>query len=103
MRHYFPKAIVSNQRSVAMKKLLMVTTLLASSTLANISYAGCSEWGTVNYVYRSTTGLLAIINGTACFVNSGDLTAAASVLSVAKANGLQGYLTQSGESAIQYN
>ena len=86
-----------------MKKLYLSVVLLSSVLFSNISFAGCGEWGPVNYVYSSSGGVLAIINGTACFVTGSNLTSVASVLSVARANGLTGYVTSTGAVAIQYN
>jgi hypothetical protein len=88
-----------------MKKLLLSTALFMSAVLASSgSHAGCSEWGTVNYVYKSGTGVLAIIGGTACWasITGTTATAAAAVLSTANATGKEGYLTSGGEVAIEY-
>jgi hypothetical protein len=88
-----------------MKKSLLSAAVLGCSLLASgASYAGCSEWGTVNYVYKSNTGVLAIIGGTACWVGvtGTTATAVAAVLATANANNKQGYVTSSGEVAIEY-
>lgn len=88
-----------------MKRLLMSAAVLATVMFASsASYAGCNQWGTVNYVYKANTGILAIVGGTACWVSvtGSDATAIAAVLSTANANNKQGYLTTSGEVAIEY-
>jgi len=88
-----------------MKKLLMSAAVLASAMFASsASYAACNQWGAVNYVYKSNTGVLAIIGGTACWVSvtGSNATAIAAVLSTANANNKQGFLTTNGEVAIEY-
>jgi hypothetical protein len=88
-----------------MKKILISAAVLASVMFANsASYAACNQWGTVNYVYKANNGVLAIVGGTACWVpvTGSNATAIAAVLSTANANNKQGYLTTSGEVAIEY-
>ena len=88
-----------------MKKPFASAAVLASALLASsVTHAGCNQWGAVNYVYKSSTGVLAIIGGTACWVSTtgSNATAIAAVLSTANANNKQGYLTTGGEVAIEY-
>jgi hypothetical protein len=88
-----------------MKTLPISAAILASAMFASsASYAACNEWGAVNYVYKSNTGVLAIIGGTACWVSvtGSNATAVAAVLSTANANDKEGYLTTTGEVAIEY-
>jgi len=88
-----------------MKKVLMPAAILASAMFASsAAFAGCNQWGAVNYVYKSNSGVLAIIGGTACWVSmtGSNATAAAAVLSTANANNKEGYLTSNGEVAIEY-
>ena len=85
-----------------MKKIILSTVVLAAALFSNASFAGCGQWGQVNYVYKSSTGVLAIVGGTACWISAGDINAIASVLSTANANNKQGYVTSSGDVAIEY-
>ena len=79
---------------------LLTTTLFVSST----SFAGCSQWGPVNYVYAANNAVLAIIAGTACYVSTtaNQATTIAAVLATANANNKQGFLTSAGAVAIEY-
>jgi len=91
-----------------MKKIIISSLLAASTLLSSSAFAGCGEWGKVNYVYASDTTILAIINGTACFASSPDAGTAASILAEARASGLSGYMTPVAangkvNAAIQYN
>lgn len=103
-RDDYKRYAVKQTKEIVMKKLLLSAALVASSVLASsASYAGCGEWGTVSYVYRASTGVLTIINGTACWVGvtgtSG--TAVAAVLATAHANNTPAYVTSTGEVSIQ--
>lgn len=71
--------------------------------MAAPSWAGCGAFGTVSYVFVGNTptssGLLAIIDGTACYVsgNQNAVTAAAAIMAQATAGaaaGVKGYLTR---------
>jgi len=87
-----------------MKKLIMSIAVVAAMFASGASYAGCNQWGVVNYVYKANNGVLAIIGGTACFVSvtGTNATAIAAVLATANANNKMGYLTTTGEVAIEY-
>jgi len=91
-----------------MKKIIISSLLAASTLLSSSAFAGCNEWGKVNYVYASDTTILAIINGTACFASSPDAGAVAGILAEARASDLIGYMSAVASNGkvnagIQYN
>ncbi len=91
-----------------MKKLMLSSLFVVSAALSSSAFAGCGEWGKVNYVYASDTTVFAIINGTACSASSTDAGTVAGILAEARASGLQGYMlpvSSNGKvsAAIQYN
>ena len=88
-----------------MKKIILISSLclfgFASPGFAS-SGLGCGVWGPVSYVYMGnnaaapgTSTILAIINGSACFVTgaTSNLTSQVAILSDAIANGKTAYLT----------
>lgn len=91
-----------------MKKLFLTLSLcllgFANPSFAS-SGAGCGVWGTVSYVYISNNAngsvILALINGSACFVTgpTANMATRVAILSDALANGKPGYLTDA-EAAI---
>ena len=85
-----------------MKKLIISSIVLASALFSGASFAGCGDWGPVNYVYSSSsTGALAIVNGTACWVSGANTPAAVAVLATANANDKEGYVTSNGQVGIE--
>lgn len=85
-----------------MKKLIMSSIVLASALFSSTSFADCDEWGSVDYVYSSTsTSAMAIVNGTACWVTGSNTPSAVAILATANANDKNGFVTSTGEAAIE--